>query len=94
MCSSFFFLFAPSIKTGHTTFSGNRFAEYNLHLSTPSRAVTRVRHVKTFVAYLPQQINFFIQRLLFVSLLYLDFNRCKMSHFVSNNCEIFKKILT
>lgn len=86
VCSSFFFFHScAALRQAHDLLhSGKRCAEYNLPLSTPSRAVTRVRHVRTFVAYLPQQrFNFFIQRSPFKDLLYLHFNYCKTIFFCS-----------
>lgn len=62
-CSSFFYSCEALRRAHDLLHSGNRFAEYNLPLPTLSRAVTCARHVKAFVAYLPQQtFNFFIQR--------------------------------
>lgn len=60
----FFFYSRVALRRAHDLLhSGNGFAEYNLPLPTPSRAVTCARHVRAFVAYLPQQtFNFFIRR--------------------------------
>lgn len=73
-CSSFFFYSCEVLRRAHDLLhSGNRFAEYNLPLPTPSRPVTCARHVRAFVAYLPQQtFNFFIRRSPFAGPLALD----------------------